>query len=316
MFSPRVSLPFSFTLVHGRVAVVLIGHAGGAAVELLRDRRRPPVAQVAVARRTAGPGRRSRASARGPSPCRWRRSSRASEPLRVEEGRLQDAGREHDLVAAMGRSRRSRSGGGISHSLAVERLADLGELRGCASNASAASALRKKERAVDLERVVVPPAVGVADLVHDVRELVVGSLPRGRRPSSGRASRSRSMAASIPEMISLRRRPCPRAPKVRRTKAWPSASPRAPLGDAHAVLPARLELLGAGEGLAGEGEALVGEGPGEGAGAGHGGEQLASAGRRARSSMGTWADQRVQLLDRTRRGDVEGGQVGWPSALR
>ena len=75
VFSPSVSLPLTWTPGATEKLAVLVGHAGGALLEFLGVLRRPPVLAGCRGRRTGGPGRRSRGSARGRSPCRCRRNS-------------------------------------------------------------------------------------------------------------------------------------------------------------------------------------------------------------------------------------------------
>ena len=111
----RLKSPYSFTR-----------HCG-ALLERLGVGRRSTSRAGCPGRRTCGPRRRSRASARGRSPRRCAPKLTASSSVRVEERRLQDAGGEVDvvhlrIVVGVDRGRRHVP------LLAVHRLADLVQL--------------------------------------------------------------------------------------------------------------------------------------------------------------------------------------------
>ncbi len=245
MFSPRVSLPLSFTSSTAVVAVVLLAprrRPGGRT-----PARRPASTSRAgcPGRRTAAPRRRSRGSARGPSPCRWRRSSPRRAPPRTKKGGCRmPAGKTISLSA--------RVVVGVHDG---RRHLPLARGRPACRSWRAAGSPRRRRLPARCGRTRPGPPAGrrsrasvrVADLVHQ------------------RARASRGRPARVGPSIQVERvevpphgrldpgddlpRPgsCPPRRSVRRTKAWPSASPRAPLGGPDAVLPARLELLGAGE---------------------------------------------------------------------
>ena len=102
---------------------------------------------------------------------------------RIEERRLQDRRREDDLVhprVVVGVDRLRRH----EPLVAVDRLADLGQLRGRARTRRPRATLPSRSSAADLQRGVVPPLVRVADLGRELRELVQRPRLGLRRSSS------------------------------------------------------------------------------------------------------------------------------------
>ena len=257
VFSPSVSLPFSFTSSTAVKLRVLVDEAGGALFERLGVAVGPPVLEVAlgvelppliveavgqlVADHRAGAAEVHRGVR-----------------LRVVERRLQDAGGEVDVVlerVVVRVDRRRRHAPTRSCRPACRSCS------GCALELERVRALRVAERvaAHDAQRAVVAPLVGIADLVRRSRAaspsacfLVVVGHP-------GEAAGCRSRAPSRARAPSSACRSFASAPNASLTNAWPSASPRSPSVYCDAALPARPQLLGPGQRRAVEAEVLVDE---------------------------------------------------------
>ncbi len=108
MFSPRVSLPFTVISSIGLERVVLLDQHAGALLEGLLVLGRPPVAQVAVAVRAAALVVEAVADLVADDAADGAVVDRLVR-LGIEERRLQDGGREDDLVERRSCSRRSPS---------------------------------------------------------------------------------------------------------------------------------------------------------------------------------------------------------------
>ncbi len=156
-------------------AVELIGDAGGARIELLAVVGRPPGGQVASGvelRALVVEAVAHLVPNHGPDGAVVHRIVRAG----AEEGELENAGREHDLVApgiVIGVDRGRRH----APVVAVERLADFGQAIEIVAEPRDARVF-EVGLAADADRGVVAPPVRVADLGVECLELGGGVLPR------------------------------------------------------------------------------------------------------------------------------------------
>ena len=229
--------------------------------------------------------------------------------LRVE-GRLQDAGREDDLVH--GRVVVGVHGGRAHHPLAaVEGLADLGELAAHLEGRGGAGRGEEGVAAHD-EAVVGAPPVRIADLVHHRAELLLGADAGGivhpgegvealpHRPLDPAHQRERlrlGVAGEVPAHEGLSDRLAHEA-----------------VGHLDAVLPALRHGLLAGEVPGPEPERLVAQRLRQGAQRGRLREHVPAQvgapglGRRA-------GEELVHADERGRGGGVEGGEAGSPERL-
>ena len=246
MFSPRVSRPFRRSVSIADVRAVLPLDDARALAIAPRVFRRPPVAHVARRVVLAGRSRRSRARSRGRSSRRCRRSSPASSYVDGEEGRLQPSGREDDLVErrAVVRVHRRRRHQPL---VAVHRLADRAShvaltLMERARRTFVGVRVRPRPSSVG----VVLPAIGVADLLVERRELRAAPAARVRSLiQSARVIRSRNTSRRLCTTSSI----FAFAAGVNSvfTYSRPSASPSDLIGRDEASAPPRLLLARAGE---------------------------------------------------------------------